>query len=131
MLPNLPKRAGASLLKQFNHVVEIGIARAEAPCEPVSATLGNLVTVGNYVKLTGLSRRNCDCNAEALLYEGHETRNLGSVVLSRRAMNDFDLHSILESVRRAGSRTHSCRRAIAPSMNTIAIDHIDRVCREC
>jgi hypothetical protein len=38
------------------------------------------------------ARREDGINAEAILEEGHETRDLGSVVLSRRAVNDLDLH---------------------------------------
>jgi hypothetical protein len=51
-----------------------------------------ILTVRDHLELTGLTRRNDGFNVQALLDEGRETRDLGTVVLSRRAMNDFDLH---------------------------------------
>lgn len=107
---------GTALPKQLNHVVQIGIASAEASGEPISTAPGNLLAVGNYVKLTSLSRANHGYDAEALVYEGHETRDLGFVVLSGRAGNDFDLHSVLELVRWPTYRSaYSCR--LASSVN--------------
>jgi hypothetical protein len=55
------------LLKQLNHAIQIGIASAKPPREPVSTALGNRFAVRNYVKLTGLSGSNHGCNAEVLL----------------------------------------------------------------
>ena len=83
------------LLDLLDHAIEIGIAGAKAPCEPVSAALGNPLAVGYHLELTCFTRRSYGFNAEALLDERHETRDLGFVVLSRRAVNDLDLHSVL------------------------------------
>ena len=80
------------LLELLDDAIEIGIARAKAPCEPVPTALGNPLAVRDHLELTGLTRRNDGFNAQALLDEGHETRDLGLVVLSRRAVNDFYLH---------------------------------------
>lgn len=85
---------GAPLFKHRNHVFEIGIASAEAPGEPVSTTLGNLLAVRHHVKLTSRARRKQDCDAEALLYEGRETRDLGFIVVSGRTGEYFNLHSV-------------------------------------
>jgi hypothetical protein len=82
----------ATLFEFFNHAIGIGIARAKAPREPISAALGNPLAVSNNFELTSLPRRNDRVNVEALLDEGHETRDLGLVVLSCRAVNDLDLH---------------------------------------
>ncbi len=79
-------------LSCVDHTIEIGIAGAKAPCEPVPTALGNHLAVSDNLELTGLPRRNDGFNVEVLLDEGHETRDLGLVVLSCRAMNDLDLH---------------------------------------
>jgi hypothetical protein len=76
------------------NVIEIGIAGAETPCEPVPTSLGNPFAVRDHLELTGFPRRHDRINAEALLDERHETRDFDLVVLSRRAVNDFDLHSL-------------------------------------
>lgn len=98
MICGLSPRSGAALLQQLNYAIQIGITGAELPCEPVSAALGNPFAIGNHVKLAGLTRSDHGCNAEALLYEGHETRDLSLVVLSGGAGNDFDLHSGLQFI---------------------------------
>jgi hypothetical protein len=81
----------------LDYTVEIGIAGAKAPCEPVSTALGNSLAIGDHLKLTGLARRKHSFNAEPLLDEGQETRDLGFVVLSRGAGNYLDLHCVLQS----------------------------------
>jgi len=83
------------LLELLDHIIEIGIAGAKSPCEPVPTPLGNSLAVHDHVELTGLARRTGGIDIQALLDEGHETRDLGLVVLSSRAINDFDLHSVL------------------------------------
>src|SRR5216683_8369461 len=88
------RRSSSELL---DHAIEIGIARAKAPCEPISTALGNPLAVSDNLELTGLPRRNDGFNVEALLDEGHETRDLGPVVLSRWAVNDLDLHPAPQS----------------------------------
>lgn len=85
-------------LKLLDHAIEIGITGAKAPCEPVSTALGNSLAVRDHLELTGLSTCNDSVNVQALLDEGRETRDLGLVVLSRRTVNDFDLHFALPSV---------------------------------
>ena len=80
------------LLKLLDHTFEIRIAGAKAPCEPAPTALGNPLAVSDHLELTELTGRNDGFNAEALLDEGHETRDLGLVVLSRRAVNDLNLH---------------------------------------
>ena len=82
----------AAPLDLLDHAIEIGIAGAKAPCEPVPTALCNPLAVSDNLELTGLPRRNNGFNVEALLDEGRETRDLGSVVLSCRAVNDLDLH---------------------------------------
>jgi hypothetical protein len=80
------------LRELLDHTFEIGIAGAKAPCEPVPTALGNPFAVSDHLELTGLTRGKDGFNAEALFDKGHETRDLGLVVLSRRAVNDLDLH---------------------------------------
>jgi hypothetical protein len=82
-------------LELLNHAIEIGIACAKFPCEPVPTSLGNSFAVRDYLELTGLTRRNDRVNTQAFLDEGHETRDLDLVVLSGRAVNDFYLHESL------------------------------------
>jgi len=79
-------------LELLDHTFEIRIASAKAPREPVPTAFGNLLAVSDHLELTGLTSRNDGFNVEALFDEGHETRDLGLVVLSRRAVNDLDLH---------------------------------------
>ena len=87
--------------ESLDHTIEIGIAGAKLSREKVPATLGDLVAVSDHFELTGLTRRNHGINAKALPDEGHETRDLGFVVLSRRAVNDFYLHEGLQPLRNA------------------------------
>ena len=93
----LTRRAGSALLEPLNHAIQIGITRAKAPCEPVSAALGDFLAIGDHLKLAFPAMRNHGVNAEPLLDEGRETRDLGLVVLSSRAGKDLDLHSVLQS----------------------------------
>jgi hypothetical protein len=76
----------------IDHAIEIGITGAKASCEPVSTALGYLLSVSEDLELTVLAGRKDGINTEAILDEGHETRDLGFVVPSRRAVNDLDLH---------------------------------------
>ena len=87
----------AAIFEVLDHGIEIGIAGAEASCEPVSTALGDPLAVSDNLELTGLPRCKDDFNVEALLDEGRETRDLGLVVLSCRAVNDLDLHYVLQS----------------------------------
>lgn len=76
----------------LNHAVQIWIARAEAACEPVPAAFRDFLAVSKHVELPGLARCATHFNIQPLLDFGHETRDLGLVVLSRWAVNDFYLH---------------------------------------
>jgi len=80
------------LRELLDHTFEIRIAGAKATCKPVPAALSYLRAVSNHIELTGLTGRNHSFNAEPLFDQGHETRDPGLVVLSRRAVNDLDLH---------------------------------------
>ena len=112
VLSSLRCVTGTALLELLNHAIEIGIAGAKAPCEPVSTALGYLLAVSDDLELTVLTRRKDGFNAEAILDEGHETRDLGFVVLSRRAVNDLDLHcSVLQSASCSHLAAQSVRRA--------------------
>ena len=86
------------LLKLSDHLVEVGIARAEAPREPVSTAFGDPLAIGYYFELTRLSGLEDGINSEPLLDHGHETRDLGLVVLSGGAMNNFDFHGVLQGL---------------------------------
>jgi hypothetical protein len=104
---SLLSRFRAVLLELLDHAIEIGITRAETTRQPVSTALGNLLAVSDYRELAGPTRRERRFNAEALLDEGHETRDLGLVVLSRRAVNDLDFHFLFcKSCRAYGTRKH-------------------------
>ncbi len=86
---------GTALLELVNHATEIGIAGAKFSRKPVSTALSNLLPVGNHLKLAGLARPIHGFNAEPLLDEGRETRDLGLVVVSGWTGNYLDLHSVL------------------------------------
>jgi hypothetical protein len=89
---------GNALLELLNHVIEIGITCANAFCEPVSTALGNSLSISEHFELAGSAGCNRSFNAKALFNEGHETRDLGFIVLSRRAGTYFNFHSVLQSV---------------------------------
>jgi hypothetical protein len=114
MRGGLPRCVNRTLLLElFDHAVEIGIAGAKAPREPVSTPPGYLLAVSDNLELTVSARRKDGINAEAIFDEGHETRNLGFVVLSRRAVNDLDLHySVLQSASCSHLAAQSVRRAM-------------------
>lgn len=82
----------AFLLQSLYYLIQIRIPRSKASCEPVATAFNNLLTVGNYVKLPGLSRCNHRLNTKPLLDEGRETRDLGFIVSSSRAGHDFHSH---------------------------------------
>jgi len=99
-LAALCPRTCTALLKLFDHAIEIGITCAKLLCEPVAATLGNYFAVRDYLELTRLTRRKHGINSQSLFDEGHETRDLNLVVLSRWTVNDFDFHSGLQAPNR-------------------------------
>jgi len=84
----------------LDHAIEIGVASSKSPREPISTALGNPLAVRDHFELTCLARSNDSFNVQALLDEGRETRDLRIVVLSGRAVNDFDLHSVLQTTSR-------------------------------
>jgi hypothetical protein len=81
-----------AFLELLNHAIEIGVAGAKASCEPVPTTPCDSLAIGEHLKLTSLARRNHGFNAEPLFDEGHETRDLGFVVLSCRAEPYLNFH---------------------------------------
>ena len=85
----------AKLRELLDHALEIRIAGAKFPGEPVSTAFRDLVTVCDHIELTGFAWPNDRVNIEPLLDARHETRDLGFIVLSRGAVNDLDLHSVL------------------------------------
>jgi hypothetical protein len=91
------RHSEAFLVELLDQAIEIRVAGSKYPREPISTAFGNPLAVCDHLELTGLTRCNDDFNAQALLDEGRETRDLDLVVLSGRAMNDFDLHSVLQT----------------------------------
>ena len=94
---------GTLFLESGDDALEIGIAGTEAAREPVPATLGDFFTVGEDVELALLSGCGHGFHTQAFLDEGHETRDLGLVVVSRRAVDDLDLHASSELVMAAAT----------------------------
>jgi hypothetical protein len=86
------------LLDLLDHALEIGIACSKAPREPVPTTLGNLLAVYDYVKLSGLTRDKDGFHFQTLLDDSRETRDLRLIAMSRRAVNDLNFHSVPQSV---------------------------------
>lgn len=91
-----PASLAAALLELLNHAIQIRIAGSKASCEPVSAALHNSLAIGEHLKLASLARSNHGFNAEPLLNQGHETRNLGFIVPSRRAGTYLNFHSVFQ-----------------------------------
>jgi xanthine/CO dehydrogenase XdhC/CoxF family maturation factor len=96
---------GTVFLEPLDHAFEIGIASAKAARKPVSTALGDPLAISENLELTGAPRISDSLNAEALLDEGHETRDLSAVVVSGGAMNDLDLHLFSNSYNSSGSAT--------------------------
>jgi hypothetical protein len=67
------------------------------PRDSAILTLRDLFAIRHHIKLTSLPRHKHHIHIQAILDEAHETRDLYLVVLSRRAVNDFDLHCVLRS----------------------------------
>jgi hypothetical protein len=88
----------AALLKLINYAIQVRIAGAKAPGEPVAAALRHWLAIGKHFKLTGLARRNHGVNAEPLFNHGRETRSLGFIVSSRWAGTYLNFHSVLQVV---------------------------------
>ena len=56
LLPAAPRHC-AALLEPLKQAIEIGVASAKPPCEPVPAALGNSLAVRDHIGLTGLTWR--------------------------------------------------------------------------
>jgi hypothetical protein len=76
----------------IDHAIETGIAGAKASRDPVPAARRDPLAVRQHIKLAMLTRRANGLDVQAPLDQGHETRDLGLVVLSRRTVNYLDLH---------------------------------------
>jgi hypothetical protein len=92
-----PALSAMALLELLNHVIEIGITRAETSGKPVSAPLRHSLVIRQHFKLARLARRYHCINAQPFFNQGHETRDLGFVVLSRRAGTYLNFHSVLHT----------------------------------
>ncbi len=79
-------------MKLVHHTLQIRIARPKRSREPVSAAFGDLLAIGEYVKLTGLAGGYRRLYAKPLLDEGRETRDLRLIAPSCWTGNDLDLH---------------------------------------
>lgn len=75
----------------LDDAIQIRVAAAEAASEPVPAAFRDFLAVSEHVELPGLARCAKHFNIQTLLDLGHETRDLGLVILSRWAVNDFYL----------------------------------------
>ena len=99
--------ARTELLEPLDHNIEIRITGAKLASDPVPAAFGDALAVRDDLELTGPAGSRHGVDADVLLDEGHETRDLSLVILSRWAIHDLDLHSLLRSVQyspRGGGR---------------------------
>ena len=78
----------------LDHFFKIRVSGTKVAAEPVPAALGSFFTVDEHVELASFAWRANRFNIQTLLDEGHETRDLGAIVLSRGTVNDFDLHGV-------------------------------------
>jgi hypothetical protein len=78
--------------KCLDGIFEVGIAGSELAGEPVAPAFHNSMAVGNQIKLASRTRLQCNVDIELLFNEGCETRSLGFVVASRKAIVDFYAH---------------------------------------
>jgi hypothetical protein len=85
------------LFQLLHNTIQIRIPSPKTPRQPVSPSLRNLLPIRHHIKLTCLSRHKHHIHIQPILDEVHETRDLYLVVLSRRAMHDFNFHSVLRS----------------------------------
>lgn len=93
-----PPAALLSALLQFlDHAFQIRIPGTEAPRKPVSASFRDLLPIRHNIELARLSRHKRYFHIQPALDQVHETRDLYLVVLSSRAVNDFNLHRFLRS----------------------------------
>jgi len=83
----------------FDDGVGIGVAGAEFAGDEVAAARGDRFAVDDHVELAGFAGSANRINAEAILDEGRETRDLRGIVVSSGAVHDFDFHSVLLRIR--------------------------------
>lgn len=89
---DLPRCVNRSvLLDLLDHTLKIRIATAKASCEPIPTLLGNPLAISDNLELTGLPELEDCFYSKTLFDEGHETRGLGLVVQSCRAVNSIEL----------------------------------------
>jgi hypothetical protein len=81
----------------LHHVIEVRIPSPKTPRKPVSPALRDLLAIRHHIKLTRLSRHKHHIHIQPILDEVHETRDFYFIVLSRRAMHDFNSHPVLRS----------------------------------
>lgn len=74
--------------------IQIRIPRTKLARDPVATTLSNFLPIHHNIKLTRPTRPQNRIDTETLLYEGHETRDLSCIIVSGRAVNDFDPHRL-------------------------------------
>ena len=79
-------------LERIHYAFEVRITHAEAAGKPIPAAARNHFTVGDHVELTGIAGHQNRVDIQPLFDESRETRGPGCILLSRRAMMDFDLH---------------------------------------
>jgi hypothetical protein len=91
-----------ALLELVDHRIKIGISGAKTSGEPVAAPLHDCLTIGQYFKLASLARCYHGVNAQPLFNQGHETRDLGFIVLSSRAGTYLNVHFVPQAVGYAG-----------------------------
>ena len=83
------------LFELLDHVFQVGIAGAKPPGDPVASPFRDLLAVGDHLELAGPAVRYRSVSAQPILDQGHETRDLSLIVLSRRAGDDLDFHGAL------------------------------------
>ena len=106
----------AAFLQLLNYALQIRIACAKASSEPVSTALHHCLAIGQHFKLAGLARCNHGVNAQPFFDQGHETRDLGFIVLSRRAGTYLDIHSVLQGagiLRVFPDQRYQCKSAVS------------------
>jgi hypothetical protein len=93
-------KAGAFALRSYPSLdlahdpIQIRIPSSKFPRDEIPAALRNLLPVHQHIELTGASRPQHRLDPDPFLDEGHETRDLSSIVHSSRAMHNFNPHFV-------------------------------------
>lgn len=90
----LSSRTGATGREQFDYILKVRVACAELPGEPVASTGNDRFPVDEHIELAGFSGLLDSFDLKLLLDKGCETRSLGLVALSRRAVVNLDIHLV-------------------------------------